>query len=204
MVCVDGLWLGTWARFIAGNRLAPFVPTPPEVCRRLLQLGRLRPGERLVDLGCGDGRLLHAAVDDFGAAGATGYELNSALVRIARETATAKGMGGGVSASGCSAGCSAATARVVVHEADARQAAADGSLDTADLVTLFLSTQGNKALLPMLRQGLRPGARVVSFHWEMPPELQPSEIVRMAKTGAAVYLYENVGDGTASSRISTL
>jgi SAM-dependent methyltransferase len=191
MVCVDGLWLGTWARFIAGNRLAPFVPTPPEVCRRLLQLGRLRPGERLVDLGCGDGRLLLSAVDDFGAAGATGYELNSALVRIARKAATAKGMSGHAVGGG---GFSAAP-RVVVHEADARQAAADGSLATADLVTLFLSTQGNRALLPMLRKGLRPEARVVSFHWEMPPEIQPSEVVRMPKTGAAVYLYENVGDG---------
>eukprot|EP00967_Tisochrysis_lutea_P008131 scaffold9712_cov32-Tisochrysis_lutea.AAC.4 len=190
MVCVDGLWLGTWARFLAGSRLAPFVPTPPEVCRRLLQLGRLRAGERVVDLGCGDGRMLVTAVTEFGAASATGYELNSSLVRMAREHASTSASHRRAEPDGS----------IVVHEADALQAGADGSLAAADLVTLYLSTQGNAALLPMLRRTLRPGARVVSFHWEMPTEVSPSEVVKMPKTGVSLYLYEGVGLTQTSGR----
>ena len=45
-----GLWLGTWLRFITRTRLAPFVPTPPDVVERMLTLARLKEGERLVDL----------------------------------------------------------------------------------------------------------------------------------------------------------
>jgi predicted RNA methylase len=48
-----------------------------------------------VDLGSGDGRLLRAAVADFGAARATGYELDAALVRISREATAATGLDDG-------------------------------------------------------------------------------------------------------------
>ena len=154
----------------------------------MLTLGRLAPGERLVDLGCGDGRLLRSAVADFGAQGAIGYELDPSLVRIALEAAAAEGLDGtGESDTGGN------IARVVVREADAHQAGADGALASADLVTLYLSTQGNAALLPMLRRELRPSARVVSFHWEMPDELKPARVARM-QSRAAVYLYEGIGE----------
>ena len=46
----------------------------------MLSLARLKPGETLVDLGCGDGRLLRQAVTDFGAGRAIGYELDFDLV----------------------------------------------------------------------------------------------------------------------------
>ena len=55
------LWLGTWAKFILGTRLGPYVPTPPHVVSRLLKLGSLRAGDVVYDLGCGDGRVLREA-----------------------------------------------------------------------------------------------------------------------------------------------
>ena len=35
---------------------APFVPTTMGVASKMLSLAKLRPGERMCDLGCGDGK----------------------------------------------------------------------------------------------------------------------------------------------------
>lgn len=40
---------------------APWVPTPKDRGRKMLQLAKLKPREKLYDLGCGDGRLIHIA-----------------------------------------------------------------------------------------------------------------------------------------------
>ena len=85
----DGLWLGSWFRFLTRMRLAPFVPTPNKVGIRLLSLAHLAPGETLVDLGSGDGRLLSLAVSHFEASRAIGYELDPELIRRSAEDAAA-------------------------------------------------------------------------------------------------------------------
>lgn len=82
---MSGLWLGSWLRFITRNRLAPFVPTPHDVVDRMIILAQLKPGDRLVDLGSGDGRLLRAAVCKFGAVRADGFELDERLVSMANQ-----------------------------------------------------------------------------------------------------------------------
>src|SRR6202044_4178001 len=40
------------------NSLAPYVVSPQEIVDRMLELADLRPGEKLYDLGSGDGRIL--------------------------------------------------------------------------------------------------------------------------------------------------
>src|SRR3569832_2856702 len=47
--------------------LAPFVPTPRDVVERMLRLAGVGPDDLLYDLGCGDGRIVVAAAQDFGA-----------------------------------------------------------------------------------------------------------------------------------------
>ena len=41
--------LSSWLKYLCRFRLAPFVPVPPAVGRRMLRLAELRPGEVLVD-----------------------------------------------------------------------------------------------------------------------------------------------------------
>lgn len=100
----------------------------------MLALAALRPGETLLDLGCGDGRVLRAALA-WGAGSVTGWELDSTLcdearAALARDTrATAQ------------------TARVVCG--DCRDAG--GDVAAADVVTLFLLPEGLEALSPMVR-----------------------------------------------------
>lgn len=60
-----------------------------------LRLAALRPGERLVDLGCGDGRVLVRAAEDFGA-DVIGVELDPDLAATARFVLEAAGIEGTV------------------------------------------------------------------------------------------------------------
>src|SRR3989442_3758661 len=70
---------------------APFVSSPHDVVKKMLEVARASKDDVLCDLGCGDGRILTTAVKDFGIKAAVGYEiredrkstrLNSSHVRI--------------------------------------------------------------------------------------------------------------------------
>lgn len=54
---------------------APFVPIPIEVARESLRLAKIGPDDILCDLGCGDGRVLRLAAEEFGVKKALGYEI---------------------------------------------------------------------------------------------------------------------------------
>ena len=60
-----------------------------------LRLAGLRPGERLLDLGCGDGRVLLRAAEAYGA-NVSGVELDAGLAATARELLEAAGVEGTV------------------------------------------------------------------------------------------------------------
>ncbi|MFH1632220.1 MAG: 50S ribosomal protein L11 methyltransferase [bacterium] len=62
----------------------PWVRTSRRVSREMYKLADLRPGQTVLDLGCGDGSLLVVAVKDFGASEAVGYEINPFLVLYGR------------------------------------------------------------------------------------------------------------------------
>ena len=54
--------------------LAPFVPTPQDVVDRMLKLAELKREDVLYDLGCGDGRIVITAAQDYGARG-VGFDI---------------------------------------------------------------------------------------------------------------------------------
>lgn len=162
----EGLFLGSWLRFFLGNRLAPFVPTALPVCRAMLRLAKVGPGDRLADLGCGDGRLLILATREFGAERAFGWETEPRLAALARRSAQEEGL----------------SASIDVREQDARSA----DLSGCSVATLYLSVQGNTQLLPALRT-LPASARVVSFHWP----IEGVDPVSMADvSGTKLYLFD--------------
>src|SRR5271170_3193742 len=61
------------------NKLAPYVSSPVHVVDRMLELAKIKPGETLYDLGCGDGRILIAAVEKYQVK-AVGVEISPKLV----------------------------------------------------------------------------------------------------------------------------
>src|SRR5438445_5105728 len=62
------------------EKLAPYYPTPETIVQKMLQLGGLKAGEKMFDLGSGDGRIVIMAAEKFHA-NAVGVELDKELYR---------------------------------------------------------------------------------------------------------------------------
>ncbi|MSP39362.1 MAG: methyltransferase domain-containing protein [Deltaproteobacteria bacterium] len=128
------------------GQLAPFDPTPQEVVERMLKLAALNSGDVLYDLGAGDGRVVIAAAKKYGAK-AVGFEIDPGLVKLARENVRKQG---------------------VEHLVEIRQQDfLSAELSPASVVTLYLSYDGNLALRQKLLNELKPGARLVSYTFDM-------------------------------------
>ncbi len=61
---------------IAGASAAPWLPTKPSDRRHLLDKLKLEPGQKVVDLGCGDGSMLFAVARKFPGVECVGYDIS--------------------------------------------------------------------------------------------------------------------------------
>ena len=126
----------------AQNRsLAPYVPTPTDVVDRMLTLAKVGPDDVVYDLGCGDGRIVIAAAQKFGARG-VGVDIDANLINRAEAQARAAGV----------------ERRVSFRIQDAMTV----DVSDATVVTLYLLSASNVKLRPILTKQLRKGARIVS------------------------------------------
>jgi ribosomal protein L11 methylase PrmA len=124
----------------------PYVPTPQEVVEQMLKLADVKKTDFVIDLGCGDGRIVVTAAEKFGARG-LGYDLDPERLKEANENAAKAGVRDRV--------------RFVeknLFEADVRE---------ATVVTLYLLPGVNEKLKPRLLAELKPGTRVVSHSFDM-------------------------------------
>ncbi|HVS14455.1 MAG TPA: methyltransferase domain-containing protein, partial [Thermoanaerobaculia bacterium] len=69
-----------------------FEPSPPEVVDAMLRLAAVGPDDVVFDLGCGDGRIVIAAVAELGARRGVCVEIDPALVARARHAARRAGV----------------------------------------------------------------------------------------------------------------
>ena len=69
----------------------PFIVTPDRVTREMLKLANVKPGDYVIDLGSGDGRIVIAAAKHFGARG-LGVEILLELVELSRVNAKKAGV----------------------------------------------------------------------------------------------------------------
>jgi SAM-dependent methyltransferase len=117
----------------------PYVQTPMEIVERMLRMAEVRPGDSVVDLGSGDGRIVIEAAKR-GARG-LGVDLDPSLVKLATRNAQAAGVSD--------------RARFEVRDIF------DTDLSQASVVTMYLLPDFNAKLLPKFLQ-LKPGTRIVS------------------------------------------
>lgn len=146
-----------------------YEPTPMDVVQVMLRLAKLSPGDTVFDLGCGDGRIVIAAVRQFKARGVC-VDIDPQRIAESRENARRAGV----------------TDRILFLNQDLF--ATDTSDATA--VMLFLSPDFNRALRPKLLRELKPGARIIS-HWHDMGDWKPLETVRIESGGyeRVVYLW---------------
>jgi SAM-dependent methyltransferase len=126
--------------------IAPFVATPLPVVKQMLTLAQIRPDEILYDLGCGDGRVVIMAAQEFGAR-SVGVEMREDLAKQALGRLAELGLEG----------------RVKIVNGDMFKV----DLSLADVVTLYLTTSANDKVKPKLEAELKPGARVISHDYEI-------------------------------------
>ncbi len=127
--------------------LAPYVPTPPEVVARMLEIGAVGPKDVVYDLGCGDGRMVIAAAKTRGSRG-VGIELDEALLEECRAAAEKEGVGN----------------LVRFLRLDATKA----RLNEATVLLLYLLPESLEALAPAFDRDLKPGVRIVSHDYRIP------------------------------------
>lgn len=123
----------------------PFAGTPPEAVALMLRMAKVGPDDIVYDLGSGDGRIVIAAVRDFGAKAAVGIDIDRKRALQGVNNAE-------------KAGVTKKTTFIVddVFRAD---------FSAATVVTLFMSHRINRELRPRMSGLLKSGSRVVAFRF---------------------------------------
>jgi len=139
------LWASALLAQPKTEKLAPYYPTPETVVEKMLNLGELKRGEKMFDLGSGDGRIVIMAARKFHA-DATGVEFDDLLYKQSMDTIRTLGL--------------AAAARII-HGDLLKQ-----DYSSADLLTVYLLPMSNDKVTPLLEKQLKKGARVVAHDFE--------------------------------------
>ncbi|MBL8233764.1 MAG: methyltransferase domain-containing protein [Bryobacterales bacterium] len=127
------------------EKLAPYYPTPEFVVEKMLQFGGLKRGERMFDLGSGDGRLVIMAAQKFGAT-ATGVEMDDDLWKQSSNKIRSLGL--------------EKNARIIHGDIFAQD------YSSANMLTVYLLPSSNDKVRPMLEKQLKEGTRIVSHDFE--------------------------------------
>src|SRR5512132_1376820 len=155
-----------------GGKLAPYYPTPETIVDKMLQLGGLKAGEKMFDLGSGDGRIVIVAAQKFHAE-AIGIELDKDL-------------------------CKQSAAKILKLGLDKNAHIINGDLlkqnySSADLVTVYLLPDAvNNKVQPLLDKQLKKGARIVAKDFDF-KNWTPEKVENIADDGEGrshtLYLY---------------
>ena len=125
----------------------PPLPTKAESLKDLFDLAQIKPSERIFDLGCGDGRVLQIARDQYSAE-VSGWELNPVMWYLSKLR--------------------------LGKSSDIRWANLwSAPLHEADVVFIFLIPSLMQRAEKRLWPKLKPGARIITNAFVM-PTLQPT------------------------------
>lgn len=156
----------------ADEKLAPYYPTPQTVVEKMLQMGGLKAGEKVYDLGSGDGRFVIMAAQKFHA-DAVGVEITKDLCKQSSDRIKKLGLD--------------KTAHIVCGDL------LDQNYSSADLITVYLLPDSiNNKVQPLLDKQLKKGARVVAHDFEF-KNWTPEKVEQIPDDGEGrshtLYLY---------------
>lgn len=154
----------------------PYVPTPTVIVAEVLKMAELKPGDFIIDLGSGDGRIVTTAAKQYGARG-FGVEIQPELVDLANNNARNEGVADRVK-----------FVRQDLFTMDVRE---------ANVITTYLLPNTVTKLIPKFLAELRPGTRIVSHDYPLAPweadrveEFQFEEKIRISgTTRTIIYRY---------------
>jgi SAM-dependent methyltransferase len=143
----------------------PYVASEPRIVNAMLELAGVTGSDTVYDLGCGDGRIVIAAAQKYGARG-IGIDINPSLIEEARVNARQAGVDN----------------RVSFETNDLF----DVDIHSATVVALYLLPDVNLRLRPRLLRELKPGTRVVSHAFDM-GDWKPEK--QLVVEGEHIYLW---------------
>jgi ubiquinone/menaquinone biosynthesis C-methylase UbiE len=129
------------------DRVAPYAATPAAVVTAMLEMAAVKPGDFVIDLGSGDGRLVIAAAKEFGARG-LGVDIDAKLVDYAQRKAAEAGV----------------AERATFEVRDLFKT----DLSGASVVTIYLLSTIMDRVAAKLAAELKPGTRVVTHDYVLP------------------------------------
>jgi len=145
---------------------SPFVPSGKKIIAKMVKMAQIKPGEKVFDLGCGDGRILFEAEKAGG--NCVGVEIAPPIFLIAKLRKFLK----------------KSKAKIRLGNLFSQK-----DLKTADVVFLFLMPPVVEKFYREIWPKLKPGARVVSHAFEM-KKLPPTEKISRKESGhAPIYLF---------------
>jgi predicted RNA methylase len=130
-------------------------PTANTLVNKMLDLAKLTPKDRLIDLGSGDGRTVITAAQR--GSNALGIEYNPKMVELSRFNAKKAGV----------------TDKATFRRGDIFRT----NFSNADVLTLFLLPELNERLRPTILR-MKPGTRVVSNSFEM-GDWEPDQVAEV-------------------------
>jgi SAM-dependent methyltransferase len=147
---------------------APYVKTPPQVIKKILDAIKINPDSMVYDLGCGDASFLIAVEKQFGAR-TVGFELSPlAYCRAKQKTKLEK------------------TKTKLYFRSFFKQNIAD-----ADIVFCFLVPSLMKKVGSYLESQLKKNAQIISYAFPI-PQWQPSKVIDTLPNGdkaSKIYIY---------------
>jgi SAM-dependent methyltransferase len=158
----------------AAEFVAPYVNTVEEDVALMLDLAEVGPGDYLIDLGSGDGRIVIEAARR--GAGGHGVELDPELVALAESRSRKAGV----------------SDRVAFRHGDIFAA----DISRATVVTAYLFPEANLALRPKLLAELAPGTSVVSNAFDMGDWLPDARAYGRTSGGSMLWIVPARIDGT--------
>jgi protein-L-isoaspartate O-methyltransferase len=127
------------------NKLAPYFPTPESIVDKMLQLAAVKPGEKVYDLGSGDGRIVIMAARKYNAQ-AIGVELDDSLFRQSMARIRTLGL---------------SSKATIIHGDLLEQ-----DYTSADVLTIYLLPVAIEKVTPIFNKQLKKGARIVAHDFE--------------------------------------
>ncbi len=131
-----------------------YVGTPYDVVSKMLQMAGVKGDDLVVDLGCGDARMLVLAAQKYGSRG-IGYDIDPEMVRASRKNAEKNNV----------------SHLVQIIQADIFTV----DISEATVLPVYLLPEMNLRLVPQL-QTLKPGSRLVFHNYDLPGFKADSEV----------------------------